>query len=351
MRSRCRFEQSIHKSNYYDMRKTIHDIHEEVVKKLNTPEGLERVRQRREKMKALEVALKNLRESNPELLLRGRRKAWFSTTQSDAARARGDVRVQVLGVEAGTLKLEGDPLGYFFYPKKENFPKAVGRWKWSDNRRDAKQIRDFLKECEHHPKAKPENEREIQWQFGHALRAKKSIDSALRHLQPVTWNKRSTEVGVSLTRDGNLGTRPGTIDLVVRRGVGGRRGFLIFELKRPGDTNVEAALHQAIRYAITLHIEANGDGVPETYNSVFGSGSRGELRFGAVLVMENSEIVRRAACERLLELCSDCGTSPLDRIGVLLYRFDREKRRAHSWTWLDGWDGRTTDPRAFPKRP
>ena len=269
-----------------------------------------------------------------------RRRAWFSTTQTDVTNAKACARVQVLGVEAGELKLSKADHSYVFVPNAKRFPEYAGvRWAWSGDADDGKKIRAFLKECEGYSMSDPSNEREIQWQLANAFGAK---TLSLRHLGAVKWNKRFTEVGVSVTKDGKAGT--GNIDLVARRGKGADRGFLVFEVKGPDDTNVEAALKQALRYATALSIEANGGSERERddYHAVFGSKGKKPLQIDAVIVMEDIPEVCRRAEQLVPQYLADRGKSAIKRIGVLLYRFDGKPVSA--WRWLPGRDPRNATP-------
>lgn len=256
----------------------------------------------------------------------------------------GSARVQLLGIEAGELLLDHstEKPSFLFYPNKKIRSKHPelpdSPWKWSKDGRHGQAIREFLKLCESHPKAKPDNEREIQWQLAHAFKKDKS--GALRGFQTVKWHGLFTEIGVSVTESGKLGT--GNIDLVVRRGKGGQRGFLVFELKKPGDTKIEAALIQALQYATALHIEVNNGGLgnQENYRKVFGAGGTKKLKISAVIVMEDDTDgrIRRDAPDIMKRYSDNRGDSPIDRLGVLLYTF---KGKVTSWQWLKGWDART----------
>lgn len=271
-----------------------------------------------------------------------RRRAWYSTTQTDVTNAKACARVQVLGVEAGELILGKASKSWEFVPNAKRYPQYAGaRWAWSKNAADGKKIRDFLGECEKHPEADPLNEREIQWQLANALGAK---TTSLRNLSAVKWNKRFTEVGVSVTKEGKAGT--GNIDLVVRRGKGGDRGFLVFEVKGPDDTNVEAALKQALRYAEALSIEANGGNKRnrEDYHAVFESKGKETLQIDAVIVMANLPEVRRRAADLVSQYLADRGDSAIERIGVLLYDFDAKAGKVREWKWLEGRDPRNATP-------
>ncbi|MFT3829206.1 MAG: hypothetical protein QM691_05800 [Opitutaceae bacterium] len=269
-----------------------------------------------------------------------RRRAWFSTTQTDTMHGKAGARVQVLGIEAGELLLSPEAAGgYMFVPNTKLFPHHAGvRWVWSGKTSDGKKIRAFLQqECEGHPQADRSNEREIQWQLAAALGAK---SDELRNLAAVKWNKRFTEIGVSVTKDGKAGT--GNIDLVVRRGKGSDRGFLVFEIKAPGEDDVEATLKQSLGYATALSIEANEGPLHyrRDYNAVFGSGAAKRLQIDAVIAMEDCPAVRRRASSLVRQCLADRGGSSIERIGVLLYSFDRKIGSVRHWKWLEGFDPR-----------
>jgi hypothetical protein len=287
------------------------------------------------------AALRKGKSKGLKLPLPKKRKAWFSTNQTDTSNSLNGARVQVLGIDVGELKLNEDETCYVFHPNGKNFPEFQDvKWKWSKDAKDAKKIRNFLAECETHSKAAPGNEREIQWQLANALGDGKL--EPFRNLQPVTWCKRFTEIGVSVTISGKAAT--GNIDLLVRRS---GRGFLVFEVKAPGKTDIEATLQQALRYATALHIEAN-EGTSkdlENYNSVFGSNSKKELKIGAVIVMQNKPKVSREAAKIITQYCSVRGDSKIDRLGVLLYDFDGSK--VTGWKWLND-DCDPRNPQLWP---
>ena len=264
-----------------------------------------------------------------------RRRAWFSTTQTDVTNAKACARVQVLGVEVGEVRLAKTGKCYEFVPSDKRY--AGARWAWSGNAGDGKKIRDFLGECE----KQSSNEREIQWQLANAFGAK---TPSLRHLGAVKWNKRFTEVGVSVTKDGKAGT--GNIDLVVRRGKGADRGFLVFEVKGPEEKNVEEALKQALRYATALSIESNGGTKRnrEDYHAVFESKGKETLQIDAAIVMADIPEVRCRAADLVSQYLADRGESAIERIGVLLYDFDAKAGAVRAWKWLEGRDPRNATP-------
>jgi hypothetical protein len=122
----------------------------------------------------------------------------------------------------------------------------------------------------------------------------------------------------------------------------------VFELKKPGVTKVEEALQQALRYATALDIEAN-EGKQENrenYHTIFGSKGKGRLEIGAVVVLEDKGKIRRDAPAILQQYWAEHGDSKIDRIGMLLYKFDQNKVK--SWEWLPGWDARKL-PRSSQK--
>jgi len=316
-------------------------IHNEVIEKLKA-DGTS-VKNRRKTIAKLAKSL--AKPKSPLLPMLRHRKAWFSTTQTVTIAADGGARVQTLGIEVGEVSLNrstSEPF-YEFKPtekhrKELEFPE--GPWKWSHHQKDGYTIRDYLSKCRDIDRANAENEREIQWQLADALRSTRH--AALRHLQPVTWNSCFTELGVAVNLKGESGT--GNIDLAVRRGKGGQRGFLMFELKKPGENEVEIALQQALRYATALNWEANTESEDNrrNYHSVLGSGARNFLKIGAVVVLEDDDrgIVRRNAPDILKNYWAERGDSQIDRLGVLLYKFDREHNKVTSWKWLDWWDAR-----------
>jgi len=314
-------------------------IHAEVVKTLEA--SADKVANRRKTIAKLAKALE--RQNALLVPLLRRRKAWFSTTQSVTLAADGSVRVQLFGIDVGKLSLNrsaSEPF-YEFEPTfsyREALRLPEGPWRWSHHQKDGKTIREYLRRCKGLGRASAENEREIQWQLADAL---KSVhNKALRHLKPVTWNGCFTEVGVAVKLDGATAT--GNIDLVVRRGIGGQRGFLTFELKKPGEHELEIALQQALRYATALDWEAN-EGGPDNlrnYHAVFGSNGKRAIKVGAVVVLEDDVrgLVRRTAPSILRQYWMTPGSSKIDRIGLLLYKFDPREKKAKSWEWLAGWD-------------
>jgi hypothetical protein len=320
------------------MPKTLAEVHDETMERLR--EKPEIVTGRREKIAALR---KRIDESKVLVFprcpqLRRRQNCWFSTDQSDSKKKTKVVKVQVMGVDVGRVKLDAKSNSWTFSPDENKFPDLVDRkWNWSHDPKDAKKIRTFLKEqCFAHAKAKRDSEREIQWVLANDLGS--TTHEALRWLQPVTLKNHFTEFGVAITESGKAST--GNIDLMVRRGKGAKRGFLVFELKEPESIDVEKALQQAIRYATTLEYEANKDGSDsnnlENYHIVFGSAGKGPLQVGAVVVMEMK--VAKIAKELLEQYWSDHGRSLIDRLGFLLYEFKNDK--VVSWQWLKDWDAR-----------
>ncbi|MFA5262705.1 MAG: hypothetical protein WC378_02700 [Opitutaceae bacterium] len=315
---------------------TIHDKVENTLKA-----NPQKVEQRRKAIEAVRAGLAKVKDLQAPILRH--RKAWFSTTQGHTAKGNGCARVQVLGLNVGQLSLVTKPDEAFYefipnegYLKSLGFPN--GPWRWSKSKKHGQQINSFLKECETLPGANADNEREIQWQLAEALRSEKG--GVLRYLQPVTWDRRFTEIGVSVTASGKPGT--GNIDLLVRQGKGAQGCFLVFELKKPVRNGVkafEAALQQALRYATALNFEANKGGNKnlENYRVVLNSKGTRKLEIGAVVVVEDTKVVRENADKILKEYTEDRGGSDIKRLGVLLYKFDKSEGKAHSWAWLPGW--------------
>ena len=56
--------------------------------------------------------------------------------------------------------------------------------------------------------------------------------------------------------------------------------------------------------------------------------------------MEDSYDVQSCAPAILEKTWKERGESKLDRIGMLLYKFDKSTGKAGSWEWLPGWDVR-----------
>lgn len=312
---------------------------------LGTEKGIKKVKQRRGVMAELRKALDKA-PKNKRLVSCG---VWFSTTQSDTKRAKGHVRVQMLGLDVGHLELDRAAVKpkFKFHPtmtmKEHHSDLPNPPWEWSNNLNDGNAIWTYLNRCKDDPRAKSDSEREIQWELAYALKSNKKPES-LRHLQPVTWNGLFTEIGVAVTKDGKVSARgTGNIDLLVRR----VRGYLIFEIKKPRESNVKQALDQAIRYATALDIEANGNkGNPideqnrENYHSVFHSNAKRELKIGVVVVMENNKKVLKTAPGILKTYWCDKGASKIDRLGMLLYKYEENKET--SWSWLNSdWDARS----------
>lgn len=147
-----------------------------------------------------------------------------------------------------------------------------------------------------------------------------------------------------MTKDGKTGT--GNIDLVVRRGKGADRGFLVFEVKGPEEKNVEEALKQALRYATALSIESNGGTKRnrEDYHAVFESKGKETLQIDAAIVMADIPEVRCRAADLVSQYLADRGESAIERIGVLLYDFDAKAGAVRAWKWLEGRDPRNATP-------
>lgn len=315
---------------------SLQTIQEAINVKLGSSQGGRKVDSRRAKMKDIAAALKRI----PKLPRLCSRNAWFSTTQSDVIKADGEIMVQLFGIKIAEIVLDTtEPHPYYTFSPDELVCKNIewkdrGPWEWSHNKKHAEKINRFIEVCEKYPRAKSDNEREIQWQLAQEL--KSDTKGPFKNLQPVTWNGRFTEIGVSITMHGNLGT--GNIDLVVRR----KRGFLVFELKKPGDSEIEDALTQASRYAIALNIEANEGGKEnlKNYRAVFGARGDSELNIGAVAVLEDNEAVRKKAHEILPLFRGNTNNTRVDRIGVLLYKFDKNEGKVTSWEWLPKWDAR-----------
>jgi len=318
---------------------SIGQIHEAVITALRG--ASEKVTNRRNAVAALHKGLKKFTEKSWPLLRS--RDVWFSTTQRNTIAARGQVCVQTHGIDVGHLSVDPTNNAYMFHPNDqcliETNISGNGKtgWAWSKNPGDGKKIRKFIEECKKLTKAKENSEREIQWILADALKAPGKPE-VLERMKPVTWNGRFVEIGVSINKKGNPGT--GNIDLlVIRRGGNQGSRFLVFELKNPGDTNVKAALDQAIQYATALSVEANDGGKEnqKLYNRVFDSNGVGKLVIGAVVVLEDCAKVRSDAPAILKAYWDNRGASKIDRLGLLLYK--KEGLR-YTWSWLDGWDAR-----------
>lgn len=278
-----------------------------------------------------------------------KRNTAFSTTQSVTQSGESGARVQILGLDAGHLKFDPVARGYVFLPNAKSFSRYAGqRWNWSHDRADAAKIHAFLAQVAQDSRADPEDEREIQWQLANALRNPKTHPGAeaLRNLSPVTWCGRFNEIGVSINLEGKAGT--GNIDLLVRR----RGGFLVFEVKRPTiKVNVEGALHQALRYAAALHVEANEDSNHRRiYRQVFGASGDRRLNIGAVVVLQDLPEIEKDALRILPKDWPPAkGVLRTDRLGVLLYDFSSAEKKIVGWRWLPGWDPRVSQtPRIAP---
>jgi hypothetical protein len=320
---------------------SIKTIHEAVITALRG--APKKVENRRKAVAALHKGLEKFtKKSRP--LLRSR-DAWFSTTQGDTTAAAGKVRVQTHGIDVGHLSVDSKTKAYIFYPNDQCVcdTKISGNgktgWAWSNVPSDAKKIREFIEACKTLPKAKENSEREIQWILADALQASPK-PAALKGMKPVTWNGLFVELGVSVNEAGKSAT--GNIDLLVRRR-GGKQGgrFLVFEIKKPGFSEIEKALDQAIRYATALSVEAN-DGDEKNlsrYNRVFDSRGRAKLVIGVVAVLADCEKVREYAPNILQAYWNDRADSRIDRLGLLLYKKEGPQ---YTWSWLDGWDARPT---------
>lgn len=331
---------------------TIKEIHDDVQCLLQSDTGLDKIHGRQAKMAKVAESLNAGGKEGP--LLRSR-DAWFSTTQTDVMDKEGKINVQLNDKDIGYLSLDKEmpekPF-YRFHPKPniykaletERSKTGIPSWLWS-GKRDAQAINTFIERCDKQYQPK---EREIQWQLAAALTARnKGLGpTALTMLTAVTWNGVFHEVGVCINKEGKLGEKPGNIDLVVRRGnTPGKNGYLVFEVKKQKERNIEAALRQALRYATALQIEANENQQScANYHAVFGATEKEALKIGAVAVLENSTAVKTKALRLLPQLWADRGESKIDRLGVLLYEFDRVQKKVVFWEWLPGWDAR--EPRA-----
>jgi hypothetical protein len=109
--------------------------------------------------------------------------------------------------------------------------------------------------------------------------------------------------------------KTGQADILVRHDAGADTEFLVFELKAPDGDDPAAALTQAVRYALSLEVEANLDvKTMAAYRHLFGSNTVAPLRFGAVaMVAEEHEADAVAALDAL----GSTGGMP---VGILLYR-------------------------------
>ena len=329
---------------------SIHEIHDK------SADARTKVKGRRAAIAKLATVVERTRKKRivPEGCL-----GWLSTTQSDAINSSDKYRVQFRGVEIGHLvpaaSSSKNPSA-IFHPKAEvlkklNWPeseKSAGPWSWDEH---AALITKFMQQCEAYTGFKKKNEREIQWQLAHVLTNDKT-HVALEWMAALAWNGLFHEVGVSVNKDGVFGKKPGNIDLLVRRGRGFGSGYLVFEVKKPRNTDVQAALKQALRYATALDIEANtpDDEVNRAnYRLVFGATGTKILNIGAVLVMEDSDKVRKVAPELLQQACRERGASKIDRLGLLLYTYDEKHDKATSWDWLPGWDAtKPMNPKRSP---
>ena len=287
---------------------SLQEIQKIVRLRLASEAGQAKVNGRRKAMAKLARGLENPKLA--KLRLRSRN-AWFSTTQGDATSGKGAIRVQLYGEEIAHLELDKES-HYQFYPKDSFLSKLpdnriytkVIPWAWSHDRGSAASINKFLKSAAEYLSGHADAERELQWELAKFLGVRKSPE--LKNYRVVTWNGLFAEVGVSIKSNGLLAKKAGNIDLVVRRGKGTHHSYLVFELKKPGITDFEKTLHQAVRYATSLLIEANR-GVPEdqkNYHKVFGSTDIRKLKIGAVVVMEDHEKTRDAALA-YLQRCWD----------------------------------------------
>lgn len=306
----------------------------------STDKALERATQkidaRRKKMAAVRKAIKAW-EDDKYPMLKHRKNLWFSTTQTKTSKRIEDISCQYHGTEVGLLICEKHGQ-YLFKPLLDEYiePNApTAPWKWSHDAKDAQAIRKYIDN--YVPKLNdPSNEREIQWQLAEALLKTGKADS-LRKLQNVTWKGRFTEIGVAIPKEETRSNGTGTIDLLVkRRGGKSGAGFLVFEVKKPSESDVEATLIQAMRYAMCLHKEANkNDFTKTTYRKVFGSNGANNMSFGAVIVMHNNDKVNQQLRKHSAEIQNYNKTfyinKIVDRIGVLLYDFDSAK--VTNWHW------------------
>ena len=339
------------------MIKEYQDIESAITALLSTADGINKLESRRRAICRVAEVAKDIEKwgwADRTWGLCRRPGIWFSTTQGQAAQADTDgcvLSVQMLGREIGKLQINRKATArYVFIPLKKFKPNR-DRWDWSRNPGHGQEIRKFLKALKENQKwdVKKVQEREIQWQLAEQL--DNITTGPLKNLSTVRWVGCPTEIGVSLTAKGNIGT--GTIDLLVRRRSGGKKGaqFLVFEVKRPGKAaKPKPTLIQAIRYAVALHVEANeNEKTRRCYRTAFGSRKEANLLFGAVIVMENTPDNREAGEKALKQLnphADPTHNAKADRLGMLLYTWNNETKRAHSWTWL-----KEGDPREKPADP
>lgn len=324
---------------------TLAALHKETVARLI--DNPDKVAQRRDAIAGLARARKRTLKLDR---LRRRAGIWFSTTQGNAFAGKGALCVQMLGVGIGSLVFEKC---WLFRPTKKTTPS----WRWSNCREDGALINDYLESRKRSIRAARENnkgnEREIQWQLAKALSSKnENANHNLRWLQPVKMGGFPLEIGISVSRQGEVKRgSTGNIDLLLKqRGGAAGGGLLVLELKAPGakkDKDIRGALEQAIRYATALDFEANGNreetkeqmAIRATYRCAFGlkESGKGSLRLGVVIAMEDAgREFQDAAREQLKACCCEKGDSPIERIDMLLYDMDGEM--AHGWRWLENWN-------------
>lgn len=135
---------------------TAESLHRETVQYLKRHE--EKVTKRRQAIAALERGIRKFRALERSTILRRREGVWFSTTQGDATRGRGDLRVQVRGIDVGGLTWKEQERQFKFSPEKGAYKKGGESWSWSKSPSDAAKINAYLETF----RARNVDEREIQ---------------------------------------------------------------------------------------------------------------------------------------------------------------------------------------------
>ena len=236
-----------------------------------------------------------------------------------AADAELEVNVEVNGINIGTVSFS--PNGAYFSPKSN---KEL-RWKWSRDQNDAKKIKDCIAQ---YSGDTTQPERTIQYQLFKVL-DKKGKPEALRNLRPIMIAGCMMEFPAGVAASAGIKPGKGTVDLLVR----GRRefpGFLVFELKSPGDVDPYETLKQAIRYAAGLNVLANVDAeLRKKYREVFEVKGSAPLRFGSVAVIEDSEEHREKIPGALEALKVPEGAA----VHVLLYKTQLNPLTLKTFSW------------------
>ena len=286
-------DQIMKQNTYTEIVERIRDI-------LRTPEGQEKIRQRRHAADLMANGLSKLKASG--WVLRATRRQVGSHRTVFTAR-QGSIQEAANGLEV-FVELRGNGVGTLLPPPDgHNYPilktcePEVRDLEWGGS--DA---RDYIRECAN--MMRPSPERDLQGVIVQDLSMSPKHE-LLQNLQPVRPANCMMEIPSAVKRNGDIGT--GNIDILARTGRGRSTTCVVCELKVDKTTPYDTMV-QAIHYAAALDVEVNGikhelePADRSVYRVLFGSNStsKNPLRFGAMAIVPNGPGIE-AAAQRALE--------------------------------------------------